>query len=154
MKKQSPNRLKKTHQQLIAKMVQSFILQASHQPPEKVLELYESFNADWHRRVRNINERYGKFVLSFDVWEREWKENGYYKMITMPIPKQLPDEEKKKAIAAKTELVRLVFIIEGKTEHQRQRRELKYKTVFMIMRIKLWVKSLFKPKEIPTMQVV
>jgi len=136
----------KLHKKIIAKMVHAFILQAAYKPEAKVKELYASFAQDWGERVRKVNARYGKFLLSFDVWDREWKEEGYLKFISIPVPKQLPEEEKKKLIAQKTELIRLVFIVEGKTEHQRQRRETYYKFLFIKMRIKTWIKSLFAKK--------
>ncbi|MES2397939.1 MAG: hypothetical protein V4549_18145 [Bacteroidota bacterium] len=130
-----------------ASMVQAFILQASNQPNEKVLSIYNSFRNEWDRYVRKVNTRNGEMILSYDVWDREWKDNGYKKYITIPIPKQLPEEERAKMLEMKTELIRLVYIIEGKTEHQRQRRELFYKTLFLKMRIKLWIKSFFPKKE-------
>lgn len=146
MPKQTENRLIKTHQAIIAKMVQSFILKSVGQPPEKILALYASFNRDWERRVRKVNERYEAPVLSYDVWEREWKDNGYHKYITIPVPKQLPKDEYDKLMAYKKELIRIVFIVEGKTDHQRQRREAVYKILFLKVRIRLWIKSLFTKK--------
>lgn len=140
--KQTPKQVINNHKKIVAKMVQSFILQASYQSPEKVKELYESFAKDWERRVRNVNERQGQMILSYDTWEREWKVNGYHKFITIPVPKQLPDAEREALLKMKTELIRLVYIIEGKTEHQRQRRELVYKIVFLKMRIRLSIKSM------------
>jgi len=91
-------------------------------------------------------------VLSYDVWEREWKQNGYLKAITIPIPIQLPESEKEKLRSYKKELIRIIFIVEGKTEHQRQRRETFYKMLFIKMRIIRWVKSLFAKKEITTVK--
>lgn len=146
--RQSPKQIINNHKKIIAKMVHAFIVKASYKSPEEVLEIYKSFSNDWDRRVKKVNDREGVMILSYDVWEREWKESGYKKFITIPVPKQLPEAEKEKLIAAKKELIRLVFIIEGKTEHQRQRRELVYKTAFIIMRFKLWIKSLLKKKEV------
>lgn len=143
----STKSLKKFYQKKIAKMVYSFILQASGQSPEKVLELYNSFAKGWVETVRKVNKKYGEFILDYDTWEREWKENGYMKYITIAIPKQLPEAEQLKLKAAKTELIRLVFIIEGKTEHQRQRREYKYKAIFIMVRIKHFFKELFSKKQ-------
>lgn len=125
-------------------MIQAFIREASYQPNEKVLSLYNSFNSNWHERVRKVNDRFGSMVLSYDVWEREWKELGYMKYITIPVPKQLPESERMELLKMKTELIRLVYIIEEKTEHQRLRRETFYKIIFLKVRVKLFFKSLFE----------
>jgi len=158
--KQSAKQIENNHRKIIAKMVNSFILQAVGQPPEKVKELYESFNKEWHRRVKKVNDKFGHFILSYDVWEREWKDNAYHKYITIPVPQQLPESERKQLLSYKKELIRIVYIVEGKTEHQRQRRLTVYKILFLKMRIKLWFKKLFAKKiveqkePIATMQVV
>lgn len=146
--KQTPKQVINNHKKILAKMVQSFLFKSVGETPEKILALYEAFSKDWDRRVRSVNERQGKAVLSYDVWEREMKGNGYLKVITIPIPKQLPEAEKEKLRAYKKELVRIIFIIEGKSEHQRSRRETFYKIIFLKIRFIAWVKSLFAKKEV------
>ena len=152
--KQSPKQVINNHKKIIAKMIESFIFKAQNEPPEKVLDLYNSFAKDWDRRVRSVNARQGQAVLSYDVWDRCWKDEGYLKAISIPIPIQLPESEKVILRAYKKELIRIVYIVEGKTEHQRQRRQIYYKSIFLRIKITGWIKSLFAKKELPKMQVV
>lgn len=131
----------------IAEMVESFINRSCYQNEETVKKIYREYSNVWDDYVRKINARNNSFILSFDVWDREWKRDGYKKVLAIPVPKQLSELERNKLIAMKTELMRLVYIVEGKTQHQRERRDFFYKTIFIIIRIKLFIKNLFKKKE-------
>lgn len=152
MKKQTDNRIITTHQKKIASMVESFIMKATDKDKDFILNLWKQYEDDWHRRVKKINDRYEKMILSYDVWDRIWKVEGYLKVLCLPVPKQLPEEQKKTLIGQKFELIRIVNIVEEKTEKQIKRREDWYKFLFLVMRVNLFIKGLFK-KEVTGIDV-
>ncbi len=135
--KKTPKQVKKFYQKHIAKMVHSFLLQTTGQPPDKVKEVYNSFSNSWENAVRKVNKRYGISVLSYDTWEKEIVTDGYMKIQTSIIP-----------IEQKAELLRIIKICEGKTDKQWQRREAFYKILFIKMRVKYFFKNLIKKKAV------
>lgn len=146
MPKQTDNRIVSTHQKKIAKMVESFIMASTGKDREFILKLWKRHEEDWHIQVKKINDRYGKMILSYDVWDRIWKVEGYLKVLCLAVPKQLPEEQRKILTGQKFELIRIVNIVEEKTEKQIKRREDWYKVLFIFMRINLFFKNLFAKK--------
>lgn len=146
-KKRSDREVKKHYQKHFAKMVYSFFMQTIDRPEEEIKKIYESFQKNWDSIVTKVNRQQGRFILSYDAWDREFKVNGYKKLITKPIPKE-----------AKEKLIRIIFIVEGKTEKQRERRETYYRAIFLYVRIKYavkkWWKKHFAKKENPNTKKV
>ena len=139
-KLKTPSAIKKHYQKHLAKMTHSFLLQTLDQPEEKVLEIYEAFCKSWSETVVKINKRYEAFVLADGAWRNIWERDAYRNLVTKPIA---PEE--------KAALMRIIFIVEGKTEHQRQRRELFYKYIAIVVRLKMFFRKLFA-KKIPAVQ--
>ena len=131
-KKLTPPQLKKHYQKHLAKMTHSFLKQAIGKDEIEIKKLYESFCDEWIGIVENINKRYNAFVLAHESFRNIFERDGYRNIITKPIP-----------IAEKKELVRIIYIVEGKTEKQRERRELKYKFICIFVLIKMNLIKLF-----------
>lgn len=127
------------YQKHLAKMTHAFLLQVLDKPEEEVKKIYESFCNEWTRVVEKVNKQHGAFVLAHESWRNIWERDGYRNIVTKPLAAQ-----------EKAALLRIVYIVEGKTEKQRERRELKYKFIFLIVRVKFWWKNLWKKKEKPT----
>jgi hypothetical protein len=131
-KKLTPPQLKKHYQKHLAKMTHSFLKQAVGKDREQIKRLYASFCDEWSDVVDTINKRYEGFVLAHHSFRNIFERDGYRNIITKPIP-----------IEEKKELIRIIYIIEGKTEKQRERRELKYKFIWILVLIKMNIKKLF-----------
>lgn len=124
------------YQKHLAKMTHAFLLQSLDKEEAEVKKIYESFCNEWTRLVEKVNKQYGAFVLAHESWRNIWERDGYRNIVTKPIA---PEE--------KAAILRIVFIVEGKTEHQRQRRELKYKVIFLLVRLKHSWKKLWNKQE-------
>lgn len=135
-RKLNQSALKKHYQKHLGKMTHSFLQQALDQQPEKVLEIYESFCNEWVKTVNKINKRYEGYVLAHESWRNIWERDGYRNVITKPIA---PEE--------KAAIIRVIYIVEQRTQKQRDRRELYYKFLWVAMRIKLYFKGIFKRSE-------
>jgi hypothetical protein len=123
-------RIKKIYQKHLAKMSYSFMVQALDKSNEDVLKLYESFCKDWDKTVRKTNKKYGAFVLAHDSWKNIYERDGYRNIIFMPMEK-----------SEKASILRIIYLVEGKTEKQRERRELLYKVMFLIFKLKHRIKQ-------------
>lgn len=119
------------YQQHLAKMTHSFLIQTLDKKEDEVKIIYESFCNEWERLVEKVNAQYGGFVLAHGSWRNIFERDGYRNIITKPIA---PEE--------KASILRIIFIVEGKTEFQRALREFKYKYIFLIVRIKYWWRKL------------
>lgn len=135
IKHKNEKQIRKYYQKHLAKMVHSFLMQALQMEDKEVKDLYASFCRNWIETVNKINRRYSAILLNHDAWEDIWKVGGYESILTKPM---LPEQ--------KAALLRVIYIVEGKTEGQRQRRETKYKILFLIMRVRLFFRKLFKKK--------
>lgn len=124
------------YQKHLAKMTHAFLLQTLDKSEEEVKSIYESFCNEWTKLVEKVNKQYGSFVLAHESWRNIWERDGYRNIITKPIA---PEE--------KAAILRIIFIVEGKSFHERQRREFKYKVIFVYVRFKSWFKKLFNKKE-------
>lgn len=132
----SDKEVRTKYQKHFAKMVFSFFMQTIDRDEDEIKRVYESFAKNWSEIVTKVNNQQGRFILSYDAWDKEFKRDGYKKLITKPIP-----------VDAKEKLIRIIYIVEGKTEKQRARRETYYKAIFVFVRIKVFFKNLFKSEK-------
>ena len=118
-------------------MTHAFLLQSLDKKEDEVKKIYESFCNEWVRLVEKVNKQYGAFVLAHESWRNIWERDGYRNIVTKPIA---PEE--------KAAILRIIFIVEGKTPQQRQRREFQYKFIFLWVRLKHSWNKLWKKEEV------
>lgn len=137
-KKLSPSKLKKHYQKHLAQMTHSFLLQVVGKEESEVKRIYESFCNSWTKTVEKVNKQYGAFVLAHGSWKNIWERDAYKKMLSMPVGRD------KNSILQRKELMRIVFIVEGKNEKQREWRQFKYKCYFLWVKIKYRISKIFR----------
>lgn len=108
----------------LAKLIEEFLLEAQTKSPEEIKNIFDMYDAQWRARVSEINKINHRKIASKEAFVFYIKTNGYKNIITKPLP-----------IAAKKEVLRIIKVIEGKSEFAWKLRQVFYKIMFLLARV-------------------
>ena len=123
----------KYYQRFLERMTGEYLNKVIGKSPMEIKHYYEKSNNEWLNEVQRQNLKYGVKMLDAKSWENIWLRDGYVRVIANPYD-----------LKTKTELLRIIKVLENKTEVQWKLREMKYKIIFVFIKLWFYIKNPLK----------